>query len=125
MWHSLSMDEGFIEALQYTNFNSSFSKAHTNADVGGEFVLARFGNLNYVQVFWHYPTADLLDIYKALGHNVTYGRLNICMGLGYLALLGNRIAGSFLFPSFVYKAPFLGESYFTYPHGFDQLMLGG
>jgi hypothetical protein len=52
------MDEGFIQvslnilfqALQITNFHDDYSKAHSSADIGGEFVLTKFGDLSYTQV---------------------------------------------------------------------------
>jgi hypothetical protein len=50
--------------------------------------------------------------------SVKYGRLNTCISLGYLALVANKFQGRRLFSAFVSQAPFLGDSYFTYPHGF-------
>lgn len=50
-WHSLdSNTQGFIDASGKRDWGGSYSKAHTVADVGAEFVLARANDLDYFQV---------------------------------------------------------------------------
>ncbi|KAJ3114568.1 Glycosylphosphatidylinositol specific phospholipase D1, partial [Nowakowskiella sp. JEL0407] len=58
-WHSLDLPEGFINALQWISHQGSFSRAHTAADVGGEFTLAGIRNLDYFVDKWKVPASDL------------------------------------------------------------------
>ncbi|KAI9345274.1 hypothetical protein BDR26DRAFT_932355 [Obelidium mucronatum] len=99
-WHSLDKEGwGFVEALGYTVFGGSYSKAHSMADFGGEFALAHSMDLNsIIQLEWRVPTGDLVEIYKDLGFDVTVLELNTCMSQGYLASQGIRVAGRYLYP---------------------------
>jgi glycosylphosphatidylinositol phospholipase D len=117
LWHSLSMNEGFIQAMQFSDFNSSYPDAHSAADFGGDFVLSRFGQLDYKQNVWHVPTKDIIKIYASLGHNVTTAQLNLCMVAGYMGLHGGSIIGKYLYPQWALNSPFLAERYFDYIHG--------
>ncbi|KAJ1344333.1 hypothetical protein BSLG_001143 [Batrachochytrium salamandrivorans] len=67
-WHSLGMDEGFIETMQHSMFDGSYSDSHSNADIGGEFMLARMGSSHVIEDTWHIPTNDIA-IYDRMGHN--------------------------------------------------------
>lgn len=62
-WHSLDSREGFIQASEETDFSGSYSKAHTNADFGGEMVLAHSSHLADVSILWNMPVDSLLKIY--------------------------------------------------------------
>ncbi|KAL5034680.1 hypothetical protein BDV3_004199 [Batrachochytrium dendrobatidis] len=116
-WHSLGMDEGFIEAMQHSMFGGSYSKSHDNADAGGDFAFARFSVFSDFSTIWHVPTRDLVAIYNSLGYNVTFPQLKQCMLLGYTATHANRLLGRFLFPGWATVSPFLAENYFTYFRG--------
>ncbi len=51
-WHSLGLDQGFIQAMSHANYNGDYRQAHSDADTGGEFVLARYAELDYDLPFW-------------------------------------------------------------------------
>ena len=68
-WHSLDSSEGFVEVSRHADFNESYSRAHTNADFGGEMVLAHTSDLSFVSWFWSVPVRDLVEIYKLSGYN--------------------------------------------------------
>ncbi|KAH6569354.1 hypothetical protein BASA61_009481 [Batrachochytrium salamandrivorans] len=116
-WHSLGMDEGFIETMQHSMFDGSYSDSHSNADIGGEFMLARMGSSHVIEDTWHIPTNDIVAIYDRMGHNVTAGQLNTCMLLGYTAAQANKLVGRYLFPGWASKSPFLTEQYFSFFRG--------
>ena len=63
-WHSLDGEEGFIQASQMTEFQGSYSKAHTNADFGGEMMLAHSARLSDISLIWNVPIDSLVKIYE-------------------------------------------------------------
>ncbi|KAI8909066.1 hypothetical protein EDD86DRAFT_206850 [Gorgonomyces haynaldii] len=117
LWHSLWMDEGFIDASSYTNFNESFQDAHGAADVGGEWMIRRFGDQSYAQLMWHIPAQDLVKIYALMGQSVSYQELNLCAMVGYAGFQGGRLIGHYLFPAWAIKEPFFTDKYFDYHLG--------
>jgi glycosylphosphatidylinositol phospholipase D len=68
-WHSLNTEQGFIEYLQYLDFNGDLQTAHDTADYGGEMVLAHSSKLGFLSRVWKWPVKELVQIYKALGLN--------------------------------------------------------
>ena len=68
-WHSLNTDQGFIEYLQYLDFNGNLQEAHDAADFGGEMVLAHSSRLEFISRVWNWPVQDLVQIYRNIGIN--------------------------------------------------------
>jgi len=115
-WHSLSMSEGLIEAMEHTEFRGDWDAAHTKADIGGEFVLKRMKDLSgNAELQWNIPTQDLIELYDNYfsGTDVTENDLETCLLMGYAGIWGNQILGDFAFP-FVRNAPLLVEEYEDY-----------
>lgn len=54
MWHNLaivsSTQQGFIQAMANSDFGGDFGDAHTVADAGAEFIVAREFDLSFIQV---------------------------------------------------------------------------
>jgi len=107
-WHALrGLDAGFISALAGTSFDGDFSKGHTLADVGAEFVLSHMSKMNHLITRWKVPVRDITEIYKRMGHRVPGPILSHCMRSGYAAAQANAILGSQLFPVYASKVGML------------------
>lgn len=53
-WHALEgLEQGFIKVLAETSFDGDYTKGHTLADIGAEFVL-RYGTSFFLYVFLKY-----------------------------------------------------------------------
>ncbi|KAK3808753.1 MAG: hypothetical protein J3Q66DRAFT_288854, partial [Benniella sp.] len=117
-WHALrGLDAGFISALAGTSFDGDFSKGHTLADVGAEFVLSHMSKMNHLITRWKVPVRDITKIYKRMGYRVPGPILGHCMRSGYTVAQANAILGSQLFPVYASKSPFLIEQVINYPMG--------
>ncbi|KAJ3271041.1 Glycosylphosphatidylinositol specific phospholipase D1 [Terramyces sp. JEL0728] len=117
LWHSLGLEQGFIEAMKYAFYDGNYQNSHMDADIGGDLMIARFGYLAYLQPYWKIPTLDLINIYQLMGYEVSYGELNLCILQGYAGVQGNRLIGRYALPNFAARSPFLVEKYFTYFRG--------
>ncbi|KAG0214277.1 Glycosylphosphatidylinositol specific phospholipase D1 [Mortierella sp. GBA43] len=117
-WHALrGLDAGFIKVLSQTSFGGDYSKGHTLADLGAEFVLSHMSNMNHLITRWKVPVKDITEIYKRIGHRVPGPILSHCMRTGFAAAQANAILGSRLFPVYASKSPFLVEQVINYPMG--------
>ncbi|KAJ9055307.1 hypothetical protein DSO57_1005132 [Entomophthora muscae] len=119
-WHSLDSNaQGFIDTSGKRDWSGKYSKAHSVADIGAEFVLARANDLDYFQRVWTTPVDDILAIYQRMSvANVTSAKLLSCMGLGYSGAHGVRIAGKRVLGRFdTDKSPFLLMNYESYFRG--------
>ncbi|KAI9294184.1 hypothetical protein K502DRAFT_7639 [Neoconidiobolus thromboides FSU 785] len=119
-WHSLDQRNlGFIDTLSKSDWNNNYGKAHTIADIGAEFVLARMQNLDHLSLVWDVPYEDLINIYKSMNYNnLSLSQLKTCMNFGYSAtqaikLQGKRILGRLE----TNQSPFLVDQYETYFKG--------
>jgi glycosylphosphatidylinositol phospholipase D len=117
LWHSLNMDQGFIQAMQHLNYRGSYPRAHSDADIGGEFLLARFAPLDYLAGYWKIPTADLVEIYRMTGRNVTQAQLAVCTTVGFALVEVNQVIGRYVAPAWMQRSNFLVEQFFTYFRG--------
>ncbi|KAF5925094.1 hypothetical protein HPG69_008771 [Diceros bicornis minor] len=119
-WHSLGIEQGFLRTMGDIDFHGSFPEAHSTGDFGGD-VLSQFEfNFNYLARRWYVPTEDLLEIYKKLyGREVITKKAIIdCSYLQFLAMYGEMLAISKLYPTYSRKSPFLVEQ-------FQEYFLGG
>ena len=115
-WHSLSMDEGLIEAMQFTEFLGSFDDAHNMADIGGEFVLKYTVDLTgNAELRWFIPTTDLHTIYHQYFPvtAVTEQAMERCLLLGFAGIWANQLLGDLALP-FARNSPLLNEEYENY-----------
>ncbi|KAF9158589.1 Glycosylphosphatidylinositol specific phospholipase D1 [Actinomortierella ambigua] len=118
LWHGLEgISGGFVSALAMTSFEGDYSKAHTLADLGGEFVLSHMADMGHLATTWKVPIRDLTMIYKRLDHFVPGTVLSHCMRNGYAASQANSRLGGKLFPVYASKSPFLVEQMEDYPIG--------
>jgi glycosylphosphatidylinositol phospholipase D len=111
------MDQGFIQAMQHLNYRGSYPRAHSDADIGGEFLLARFAPLDYLAGYWKIPTADLLAIYRMTDRNVTQAQLAVCTTVGFALVEVNQVIGRYVAPAWMQRSNFLVEQFFTYFRG--------
>ncbi|KAG0257996.1 Glycosylphosphatidylinositol specific phospholipase D1 [Mortierella polycephala] len=117
-WHALhGLDAGFIKALAETSFEGDYSKGHTLADIGAEFVLSHMSNMDHLLTAWKVPVRDIVAIYKQMGYNVPGIVLSHCMRNGFTGAQANARLGSQLFPVYASKSPFLVEQVEDYPMG--------
>jgi hypothetical protein len=121
-WHSLNMEQGFIDAMRFINYNGNYPEAHSDADIGGDLLIARSGKLAYLSLIWKVPTWDIIQIYKSLGRTVSESNMNHCMTAGYALLQANRALGKYLLPRWARFSNFLVDNYFSYFRGGVQAM---
>eukprot|EP01113_Clastostelium_recurvatum_P006980 TRINITY_DN1320_c0_g1_i1.p1 TRINITY_DN1320_c0_g1~~TRINITY_DN1320_c0_g1_i1.p1 ORF type:complete len:907 (+),score=269.70 TRINITY_DN1320_c0_g1_i1:97-2817(+) len=123
-WHSIAnFEEGFIDAMANLDFfghfnGDAYQTAHTLADVGGDVVMMKQFNTDWLTSEWYVPVSDLTSIYHGLGYNkVTYFGLMECMSEMYVALTAMKDAGELAFDYYAYRSPFLVEQYNHYFFG--------
>ncbi|XP_074204279.1 phosphatidylinositol-glycan-specific phospholipase D isoform X3 [Camelus bactrianus] len=124
-WHSLGIEQGFLETMGAIDFHNSYSEAHPTGDFGGD-VLSQFEfNFNYLARHWYVPVEDLLEIYKKLyGREVITKKAIVdCSYLQFLEMYGEMLAVSKLYPTYSRKSPFLVEQFQEYfLGGLDDMM---
>ncbi|KAG0283982.1 Glycosylphosphatidylinositol specific phospholipase D1 [Linnemannia gamsii] len=117
-WHALrGLTSGFIGALADTSFGGDYSKGHTLADIGAEFVLGHMGEIDHLITSWKVPVKDITEIYKRMGYRVPGPVLSHCMRNGFAGIQANARLGSQLFPIYAPQSPFLVEQIEDYPMG--------
>ncbi|KAF9167425.1 Glycosylphosphatidylinositol specific phospholipase D1 [Mortierella sp. AD010] len=117
-WHALwGLNSGFIRAIANTSFAGDYSKGHTLADIGAEFVLSHMAKMDHLVTSWRVPVKDISQIYKRMGYTVPGPVLSHCMRNGYAGAQANARLGSQLFPVYASKSPFLAEQLEDYPMG--------
>ncbi|KAF8939299.1 hypothetical protein EDD21DRAFT_414357 [Dissophora ornata] len=117
-WHALQgLDAGFIKALAKTSFDGDYTKGHTLADIGAEFVLSHMSKMDHLVTTWKVPVKDISEIYKRMGYYVPGPALSHCMRNGFAGAQANARLGSQLFPVYASKSPFLIEQVEDYPMG--------
>ncbi|XP_068951052.1 phosphatidylinositol-glycan-specific phospholipase D [Petaurus breviceps papuanus] len=115
-WHSLGIEQGFLQTMGEIDFHGSYKDAHPIGDFGGD-VLSHFElDFNYLGRSWYVPVKDLMGIYKQLyGKNViTKNAIIDCSYLQFLELYGEMLVLSKLYPNFAKKSPFLVEQFQDY-----------
>ncbi|OAQ24695.1 hypothetical protein K457DRAFT_141715 [Linnemannia elongata AG-77] len=117
-WHALrGLSSGFIGVLAETSFGGDYSKGHTLADIGAEFVLSHMGKIDHLITSWKVPVKDITEIYKRMGYRVPGPVLSHCMRNGFAGVQANARLGSQLFPIYAPQSPFLIEQVEDYPLG--------
>ncbi|KAF9143994.1 Glycosylphosphatidylinositol specific phospholipase D1 [Linnemannia schmuckeri] len=117
-WHALrGLSSGFIGVLAETSFGGDYSKGHTLADIGAEFVLTHMGKIDHLITSWKVPVKDITEIYKRMGYRVPGPVLSHCMRNGFAGIQANARLGSQLFPIYAPQSPFLIEQVEGYPLG--------
>ncbi|XP_027729629.1 phosphatidylinositol-glycan-specific phospholipase D isoform X1 [Vombatus ursinus] len=115
-WHSLGIEQGFLQTMGEIDFRGSYRDAHPVGDFGGD-VLSHFElDFNYLGRHWYVPVKDLMGIYKQLyGKEViTKNAIIDCSYLQFLELYGEMLVLSKLYPNFAKKSPFLVEQFQDY-----------
>ncbi|XP_054985447.1 phosphatidylinositol-glycan-specific phospholipase D isoform X2 [Sorex araneus] len=115
-WHSLGIEQGFLQTMGAIDFHGSYSEAHSTGDFGGDVLSQSEFNHNYLSRHWYVPVKDLLEIYKQLyGREViTHNAIVDCSYLQFLELYGEILAISKLYPTYSRKSPFLVEQFQDY-----------
>eukprot|EP01132_Coremiostelium_polycephalum_P002276 gene2276-2803_t len=118
-WHSIAgLQEGLIKAMSVQDFNGTYSIAHSNADEGGEFVLAYNFDLSWLEDRWYVPIKDMKNIFHSMNYTrVTEFKLIRCNSLLFAGAMGVKIGGRFLYPEIAKKSPFLVDHYQDYFNG--------
>ncbi|CAG5121091.1 unnamed protein product, partial [Candidula unifasciata] len=117
-WHSLGIDQGFLQTMAKTDFHGDFPSAHTAGDLGGDVLNLFQLNLNYSDIFgeWYIPVEDLLLIYRDLNgtEQVTEDVIVTCSKLLYLTKIAERVALKKYFPISARHSPFLVDQLYDY-----------
>ncbi|KAF9900336.1 Glycosylphosphatidylinositol specific phospholipase D1 [Linnemannia zychae] len=117
-WHALrGLTSGFIGVLAEISFGGDYSKGHTLADIGAEFVLSHMGKIDHLITSWKVPVKDITEIYKRMGYRVPGPVLSHCMRNGFAGVQANARLGGQLFPVYAPQSPFLIEQVEDYPLG--------
>ncbi|KAJ3306580.1 Glycosylphosphatidylinositol specific phospholipase D1 [Kappamyces sp. JEL0829] len=122
LWHSLGMEQGFIDAMKFQDYGGLYATAHLTADLGGDFAISRFGKSDSYLSSWTVPTNDVIEIYRLLNITVTYSQISMCVTGGYAFMELEKAMGKYLFPRLASYSPFLAENYFQYFRGGVQYM---
>nr|XP_006824765.1 PREDICTED: phosphatidylinositol-glycan-specific phospholipase D-like [Saccoglossus kowalevskii] len=117
-WHSLGIDQGFLQTMGKVNFYGSFEDAHDVGDIGGDIAALFEFNMDYIHSLteWYIPVQDLIEIFQDFYAKkvITPTILEECAALMFLARFGERIAVGELYPLYSKKSPFLMEQYQSY-----------
>ncbi|BFZ16486.1 hypothetical protein BsWGS_19525 [Bradybaena similaris] len=117
-WHSLGIDQGFLQTMAKTNFHGDFPSAHTVGDLGGDVLNLFQLNLNYSDIFgeWYIPVHDLLQIYRDLYGlvPVTEDVIVTCSKILYLSKIAERTVMKEYFPFSARKSPFMLDQLYDY-----------
>ncbi|GAM21015.1 hypothetical protein SAMD00019534_041900, partial [Acytostelium subglobosum LB1] len=119
-WHSIQgIKNGLIASMAGQDFNGTYDVAHSNADAGGEFVLAYNYNLDFLRDEWYVPVADVKEIYFQMNYTkVTETALVVkCNSELFAGAMGVKTGGKFLYPEIAGKSPFLVDHYQDYFNG--------
>ncbi|KAF9213936.1 Glycosylphosphatidylinositol specific phospholipase D1 [Podila verticillata] len=117
-WHALEgLEQGFINVLAETSFDGDYTKGHTLADIGAEFVLSHMSTMNHLMTSWKVPVKDITEIYKTMGYYVPGAVLSHCMRNGFTGAQANARLGSQLFPVYASRVMSRPEQVEDYPMG--------
>lgn len=126
-WHALrGLSSGFIGVLAETSFGGDYSKGHTLADIGAEFVLSHMGKIDHLITSWKVPVKDITEIYKRMGYRVPGPVLSHCMRNGFAGVQANARLGSQLFPIYapqvIFCFKFIAEHFISLKQGCSSLL---
>lgn len=123
-WHAIRLPTGFLAALAGVDFGGDWEAAHTNLDVGGDFLMAaRLGRLpeesrQWIASSWVVPVDDLVAIYQRIGRSVSRTLLRYCCMRGLAAMRSELALGGSLYETFAAKSPMMMDE-------IDGYYLGG
>lgn len=112
-WHAIRLPTGFLAALAGVDFGGDSEAAHTNLDVGGDFLMAaRLGRLpeesrQWIANSWVVPVDDLIAIYQRIGRSVSKTVLRYCCMRGLAAMRSELTLGGSLYETFAAKSPMM------------------
>lgn len=123
LWHSLGIDQGFLQAMANINFHGKFDDAHPVGDIGGDVLTEYEMNTSYIPLEegWYIPTDDLYNIYTDYYGTYTKMPRDIiqdCTLILYLGRLAEAIGAKELFRDYAEQSPFLVDQ-------FERYFLGG
>ncbi|XP_060608003.1 phosphatidylinositol-glycan-specific phospholipase D-like isoform X2 [Ruditapes philippinarum] len=122
LWHSLGIDQGFLQAMANINFHGQFDLAHPVGDFGGDILTEYEMNTTYIPLEegWYFPLDDLYNIYISYYGNekIPKNIIQECTLTLFLRRLAEQIAAKELFPEYAEKSPFLVDQ-------FEQYFIGG
>ncbi|KAF8253951.1 hypothetical protein K440DRAFT_532413 [Wilcoxina mikolae CBS 423.85] len=123
-WHAIRLPTGFLAALAGVDFGGDSGQAHTNLDIGGDFLAAaRLGRLSeesrqWIENSWVVPVDDLVAIYERIGRAISKPVLRYCCMRGLAALRSELVLGGKMLESFAVKSPMMVDE-------IDGYYLGG
>mmetsp|Transcript_17099 Transcript_17099/g.66590 ORF Transcript_17099/g.66590 Transcript_17099/m.66590 type:complete len:807 (+) Transcript_17099:26-2446(+) len=120
-WHDLTATypsrQGFIQEMANIEFDGDFGTAHTIADTGAEFVIAREFDLSFIIAEWHLPVDALLAIYDSMGYPLEAFTLEACNVLLYAEVHAIKYFGDLLYPYASRRSVFLTDQQLNYWSG--------
>lgn len=121
LWHSLGIEQGFIQTMAKMNFHDVYPNAHTVADTGGDVLNVYQLNMDYSSIFgdWYVPVNHLTKIYQEMYGNehVNSVVVRACSEMLFLYKIAARAAAGTFYESFAQKSPFLVDHLYSYFQG--------
>ncbi|KAF8543152.1 hypothetical protein BDD12DRAFT_274399 [Trichophaea hybrida] len=123
-WHAIRLPTGLLAALAGVDFGGDWGQAHTNLDIGGDFLAAaKLGRLpeesrQWIENSWVVPVDDMVAIYERVGRAISKTMLRYCCMRGLAALRSELLLGGKMFESFAIKSPMMVDE-------IDGYYLGG
>ncbi|MDP8224300.1 MAG: zinc dependent phospholipase C family protein [Candidatus Lernaella stagnicola] len=112
-WHGLGgVDEGTIDVMSEQEFHGDWNAAHGIADTGGEFIDRYERDMDWLELRWYFPFADIVAVYERYGYEPGYITEEVLRPRTFMLFLGalaNRLGGWLLYPDYARQSPFLVE----------------
>lgn len=122
-WHSLYLEQGFLQTMGYMNFHGSYSKAHPVGDFGGDVwnvygLLSKDYKIN-PDKYWYLPVDDLYNIYKEFYGKTRIDKdtIELCSAQLHLSEIAEILLGSEPFLVIANDSNFLIDSEMEYFQG--------
>ncbi|KAG5368139.1 Phosphatidylinositol-glycan-specific phospholipase D [Yarrowia sp. C11] len=118
-WHSLGFRQGFLDMLKERDFEGDVERAHEALDVGGDMILmsrllSADPDLDWLEIAWDIPFADISEIYKSIGSFVSKREIEYCMVQGKAALKAEKRFSGAGFRRYASLSPVLFSELETY-----------
>jgi glycosylphosphatidylinositol phospholipase D len=107
---------GFLNvlgALEYNCNGTLCSDAHTEGDIGGDFVVSTQMDLAWLKTLWYIPSNHLAEIYKRMNQTfkdpVTPDKIASSMAVILVGAHAEKTLASLIYPYYYSKSPFLAS----------------
>ncbi|GFN98525.1 phosphatidylinositol-glycan-specific phospholipase d [Plakobranchus ocellatus] len=121
LWHSLGINQGFLQTMSKMNFHDVYTDAHPVGDAGGDILNVHQLNLDYSSLLgdWYVPVEDLANIYEELYGNTHVNPfvISVCSRMVFLYKFAARLGAGAFFPEYAKQSPFLVDHLYNYFQG--------